>query len=112
MFDIGFWELMLIGVLGLIVLGPERMPQAIRTVSSWIRTVRGTANSIKQQVSQELKIEQLHADLKKAEQQGLGDLTPELKASVDELKSAAEFVQKPYDSLKQSPQAPQTEQKD
>lgn len=97
MFDIGFWELILIGVMGLIILGPERMPQAIKTVSQLIRTVRGTANSIKEQVSQELKIEQLHADLKKAEKEGLDNIGPDLKASVDELRSAADFVNKPFD---------------
>ena len=36
MFDIGFWELLLIAIIGLVVLGPERLPVAIRTVRNWI----------------------------------------------------------------------------
>ena len=40
MFDIGFWELMLIGVLGLVVLGPERLPVAIRSVRGWFTSIR------------------------------------------------------------------------
>ena len=43
-----------------------------------------------------LDFEVLHENLKKAEQQGLKDLSPELEQSVDELKKAAESVQEPY----------------
>jgi sec-independent protein translocase protein TatB len=41
-------------------------------------------------------VHELHENLKKAEQQGLKDLSPELEQSVDELKKAAESVQEPY----------------
>jgi len=40
MFDIGFAELLLIGVVGLLVLGPERLPGAVRTVSLWVGRLR------------------------------------------------------------------------
>ncbi|WP_299003652.1 Sec-independent protein translocase protein TatB [uncultured Shewanella sp.] len=97
MFDgIGFMELLLIGVLGLVVLGPERLPVAVRTISTWIRTMKKMANAVKDELEQELKIEQLHADLKKAEQQGLKELAPELQESVDKLKEAADSVHRPY----------------
>ncbi|MCW8833781.1 MAG: Sec-independent protein translocase protein TatB, partial [Colwellia sp.] len=68
MFDIGFWELMLIGVMGLVVLGPERLPIAIRTVRGWIGGVRKFSDSVKSELSEELRIHELHANLKKAEQ--------------------------------------------
>ncbi|MCL1126310.1 Sec-independent protein translocase protein TatB [Shewanella surugensis] len=105
MFDsIGFMELLLIGVLGLVVLGPERLPVAVRTISGWIRAMKKMANAVKDELEQELKIDQLHADLKKAEQQGLKGLAPELQESVDHLKQAAESVNRPYqiDELKQA----------
>ena len=71
MFDgIGFMELLLIGVLGLVVLGPERLPVAVRSITGWIRAMKRMANSVKDELEQELKIEQLHADLKKAESKG------------------------------------------
>lgn len=41
MFDIGFSELVLIMIVGLVVLGPKRMPIAIRTVMGWVSTIRG-----------------------------------------------------------------------
>ena len=96
MFDIGFWELVLISVVGLVVLGPERLPVAIRTVSQCIGAARNMANSVKDELSQELKIQELQANLKKAEQMGMKDLAPELQDSVDELKKAASDVQRPY----------------
>ena len=68
MFDIGFWELMLIAVMGLIVLGPERLPVAIRTVRSWVSGVRKFGDTVKSELSEELRIHELHANLKKAEQ--------------------------------------------
>lgn len=98
MFDgIGFSELLLIGILGLVVLGPERLPIAVRTVSGWIRAMKRMANSVKDELEQELKLEELQADLKKAEQKGLGNLSPELQDSLDQLKEAAQAVNRPYD---------------
>lgn len=40
MFDIGFWELVLVGMIGLIVLGPERLPRAARTLGLWAGRAR------------------------------------------------------------------------
>ncbi|MBB1440446.1 Sec-independent protein translocase subunit TatB [Shewanella sp. SG41-4] len=97
MFDgIGFMELLLIGILGLVVLGPERLPVAVRSLTGWIRALKRMANSVKDELEQELKIDQLHADLKKAESKGLANLSPELQESIDQLKKAAESVNRPY----------------
>lgn len=96
MFDIGFWELVLISVVGLVVLGPERLPVAIRSVSRFIGAARGMANNVKDELSQELKIQELQENLKKAEQMGMQDLSPDLQKSVEELKQAAKEVQHPY----------------
>ncbi|GGP92646.1 Sec-independent protein translocase protein TatB [Shewanella ulleungensis] len=110
MFDgIGFMELLLIGVLGLVVLGPERLPVAVRSVTGWIRALKRMANSVKDELEQELKIEQLHADLKKAESKGLANLSPELKESIEQLKQAAESVNRPYKVENDSPVASTTE---
>ena len=65
MFDIGFSELVLIFIVGLVVLGPQRLPVAIRTVVSWIRTIRGIATNVQNELSQELKLHELQKVLKK-----------------------------------------------
>lgn len=96
MFDIGFWELLVIGVLALLVLGPERLPGALRSTINTVRSVRNMATGFKQEVEHQLRVHELHENLKKAEEQGLKDISPELQESVDELKDAAQSVQEPY----------------
>ncbi|MCG9598960.1 Sec-independent protein translocase protein TatB [Vibrio sp. Isolate25] len=110
MFDIGFWELVLISVVGLVVLGPERLPHAIRSVSRFVGAAKKMANSVKDELSHELKVQELQENLRKAEKMGMEDLSPELKSSVEELKQAAQDVQRPYASKSDSaPQGAETE---
>jgi len=104
-FDIGFWELVLISVVALVVLGPERLPHAIRSVTSFIRAAKSMANSVKDELSHELKVQELQENLRKAEQMGMEDLSPELKSSVEELKKAAQDVQRPYAKPSSQPAA-------
>ncbi|WP_434664879.1 Sec-independent protein translocase protein TatB [Aeromonas sp. NJAU223] len=96
MFDIGFWELVVIAVVALVVLGPERLPGAIRTAAHWIKLIRSTANSVKSELEQELKLQELHNDLKKAETLKMSNLSPELQESIEQLKTAAQSVNRPY----------------
>ncbi|EED32196.1 twin-arginine translocation protein, TatB subunit [gamma proteobacterium NOR5-3] len=64
MFDIGFAELLIIGVVALIVIGPERLPDAIRTASAWLNRIRRGFNDIKQEVQQELHNDAVMKDLR------------------------------------------------
>ncbi|STQ78268.1 Sec-independent protein translocase protein TatB [Hafnia alvei] len=101
----GFGELLLVMVIGLVVLGPERLPVAVRTVAGWIRALRSLAASVQNELSQELKLQELQDSLKKAESAGLQNLTPELKASMDELKEAAESMKRSYQTQVAEPVA-------
>lgn len=96
MFDIGFWEIVLISAIGLVVLGPERLPVAIRTVLRWINTAKSMANSVQSEISQELKLHEMNEKTVKADKQGLASLDPELKQSIDEMKKTAQEVTRPY----------------
>ncbi|WP_434586864.1 Sec-independent protein translocase protein TatB [Klebsiella sp. R390] len=96
MFDIGFSELLLVFVIGLIVLGPQRLPVAVKTVASWIRTLRSLAATVQNEITQELKLQEFQDSLKKVEKASLENLTPELKASMDELREAAESMKRSY----------------
>lgn len=93
MFDIGFSELVLIFIVGLVVLGPQRLPVAIRTVVSWIRTLRGIASNVQNELAQELKLQELQESIKKAEHLNLSALSPELSKTIEELKSSAQKMQ-------------------
>ncbi|MFT7110552.1 MAG: sec-independent protein translocase protein TatB [Psychrobacter glaciei] len=63
MFDIGFSELLVIGVLGLIVLGPERLPKAARTVGLLIGRIRQTMSGIQQEIEQEVRNQNIRKKL-------------------------------------------------
>ncbi len=54
MFDIGFWELSLILLLALLILGPERLPGMVSTVGNWAGRARFMARSLRMQVEREL----------------------------------------------------------
>lgn len=96
MFDIGFWELVLISIIALVVLGPERLPVAMRTVMRWIHTAKEMADTVKEDISQELKLHEMNEKIIKASKQKLGDLDPQLQQSIDEIKQAAQEVTRPY----------------
>ncbi|WP_084589927.1 Sec-independent protein translocase protein TatB [Chelonobacter oris] len=93
MFDIGFSELVLIFIVGLVVLGPQRLPVAIRTVVAWIRTIRGIATNVQNELSQELKLHELQESIKKAEKLNLSELSPELAKNIQDLKQSAQQIE-------------------
>jgi len=59
MFDIGFFELLVVGVIALLVLGPERLPLAARTCGLWVGRLRRTVGSIQNEIREELRVEEL-----------------------------------------------------
>lgn len=64
MFDVGFTELLVIFVVALLVVGPERLPDLARRVGLYIGKMRRSFQSIKDEVEQELEIEAVKAQLK------------------------------------------------
>lgn len=59
MFDVGFWELVLIAVVALLVVGPERLPGLARTAGLWLGKGRRFLSSVKADIDRELKAEEL-----------------------------------------------------
>jgi len=99
-FDIGFSELVLVLIVGLVVLGPQRLPIAIRTVMGWVRTIRGLAANVQKELAQELKLQELKESIKKAEELNLSSLSPELSKTVEELKQSAQQMQQDLNTTK------------
>ncbi|KAF1695262.1 Sec-independent protein translocase protein TatB [Pseudoxanthomonas koreensis] len=93
MFDIGFGELLLIAVVALVVLGPERLPKAARFAGLWVRRARAQWYSVKAELERELEAEELkrslhdtQAALKQAQsklQDELGQARATVKEGVD-----------------------------
>jgi sec-independent protein translocase protein TatB len=59
MFDVGFSELVLVAIVALLVLGPERLPKVARVAGMWVGRARRTLSSVKQEIDRELKAEEL-----------------------------------------------------
>ncbi len=99
MFDVGFWELALISVVALLILGPERLPQAARTAGLWVGKARRMLREVKSDIDRELREHEV-ADL--------GALKKDIQSAGEPLKDAAEQLHASVgaqglgDSLKES----------
>lgn len=60
MFDIGFSELVIVGVVALVVIGPERLPKVARTAGLLLGRLQRYASQVKAEVDREMKLEELH----------------------------------------------------
>lgn len=69
MFDIGFLELIIIATVALLVIGPERLPEAVRTGAGYLRRIKRGFNDIRQEVEQELHNDAVMQELKKTRDQ-------------------------------------------
>ncbi|SDK37629.1 Sec-independent protein translocase protein TatB [Microbulbifer yueqingensis] len=63
MFDIGFFELLLVGVVGLLVVGPERLPDAIRTTARWWSGLKRTLQNAKDELEREVGADDIRREL-------------------------------------------------
>ena len=83
MFDVGFWELAVIMIVALLVIGPERLPRVARTVGLWLGRARSAFNSVKADIDRELRAEELKTMLtKQAEAPELQQFRNELTRDV------------------------------
>jgi sec-independent protein translocase protein TatB len=126
MFDVGFSELLVIAVVALLVLGPERLPKAARFAGLWVRKARDQWNSVKAEFERDLADEDLKRSLRETQ-----DALREAQASLrnagsnlqQELQSAGDGVMRglptaasiaaepadpaPLESTRQLPREPQ-----
>ncbi len=91
MFDIGFSELLLIGVVALVVVGPERLPSVIRTGLSYLRQFKSGLAHIKSEVEHELELDELKQDFDESKAD-FSDAVGynELNESLNELRQGSE----------------------
>ena len=83
MFEIGFSEILIIAVIALLVLGPEKLPKAARFAGLWMRRARAQWYSVKAELEREIAAEQLQA----AVREGLADVRQEMQALRDPVSS-------------------------
>lgn len=69
MFDVGFSELIVIGIVALVVIGPERLPKVARTAGLLLGRMRRYVNDVKADISREMQLDelkQLQADMQES----------------------------------------------
>lgn len=107
MFDIGFVELLICGIIALLVLGPERLPTAARAAGRWIGGARRMVSQFSSELDRQLKAEELREELRKAGDVGLEDVQKSVRGALDEAKKYEHMVLSDEDKPKHRP-APAT----
>lgn len=91
MFDVGFLELLLIGIVALLVLGPERLPRVARAAGKWIGRGRRFISSVRSDIDRELKADELREILEKQRKNNpLHDIVEDSKNQIAQMKGDAE----------------------
>lgn len=85
MFDVGFWEVLMIGVVGLVVIGPERLPAVARTLGSWVGKMRTFVASTRADLEKEINSTELRQilDDKQGEINELRNILNDTRASIE-----------------------------
>jgi sec-independent protein translocase protein TatB len=91
MFDIGWGELVVIGIVALIAIGPKELPTVLRTVGQWMGKIRRMASEFQGQFQEAMR-EAEFADLKK-QVDSIGDMTRDLPTSFDPLETARKEIE-------------------
>jgi sec-independent protein translocase protein TatB len=94
MFDFGFGELLLLAIIALVVLGPERLPIAARLLGRWIRAARSQWNSVKAELENEIADEELRRNLREA--------SSAIRQGTEEMRT---LVERPADPPRETPPA-------
>ena len=98
MFDIGFSELLVIGIIALVVIGPERLPRVARTLGHLAGRLQRYVADVKADINREIELEELRK-MRDSMQQAAGEMQSavdqELAKTADELNKAVEGEKKP-----------------
>ena len=90
MFDFGFWEIAIIGIITLIVVGPEKMPALARKAGLYVGKFIKFVSKIQNDINNEIKSEELKEQLSiKDDKSSLSQTVEEAKSSIDEIKKEA-----------------------
>lgn len=111
MFDIGFPELLLVSIVALVVIGPERLPETVRTIFVWLGKLKRNFANIKMEIEQEIGVDeirqQIHNDtiMKEldATRQQINDVLQKTDNTISEIKQSANDSLKPLSETSTDP---------
>lgn len=108
MFDISFSELLLIGVVALVVLGPERLPRVARTVGHMFGRAQRYMNEVKSDIQREIDLDEINSIKKQMEdasssiKQSVNQLGSQIKDPLDEARKAVSQLEQDTEKVAQS----------
>ena len=92
MFDIGFVELLVVASIGLIVIGPEKLPHTIRMVRAWVTRFKSTLSDLQVELEKELDAEDLKKRLDQAAREsGITEIKQEIESELHFLHDAVQI---------------------
>lgn len=109
MFDIGFFELLLISIVGLLVFGPDQFLDAVRVTTRWMKRLRRSFDEVRTEIQRELHNDEVMRDLKSSAtefEKEMKGLTEPLQNQLDEIKDSIDAPEedKHADSAGAAPQ--------
>ena len=84
MFDIGFSEIMVVAIISLIIMGPERLPETVRTITLWLGRLRQFISSARSELEDEVGVDEIRRQLRNEK------IMRDLEKTKDELAGLAE----------------------
>lgn len=96
MFDVGFSEIIMVALVALLVIGPEKLPKAARIAGFWVGKTRAMVSGIKAEIKQELRAEELRQIFQEqTEAQALQQLINDSESALHDFKQSAENLAQP-----------------
>lgn len=89
MFDVGFWEILVILIVALLVVGPDRLPGLAREVGLWVRKIRGFVTNVRADIEQEFQADELRKLLNEQSKE-ISQLKDMMKETEDSLRHEVE----------------------
>ena len=99
MFDVGFSEMLMVGLIALLVFGPERLPRVAKEAALWIKKARSMANSVKQEIDRELQLQDLQQSMDQRKREMERMLLPDNVANKPVAEARAKPDAKPEEQI-------------
>jgi len=110
MFDIGFFEICLIGIIALLVIGPEKLPRVARTTGLWLGKARGMVKTVKYEIDEQIRVEELKQSMERAKSTLDNSVTESIKEAESSFEDIQNQIEEPADqSTKPTPPAKSAE---
>ena len=99
MFDVGFSEMLMVGLVALLVFGPERLPKVAKEAALWIKKARSMVSSVKQEIDRELQLQELKDSMDKQKREMERMLLMDKSADPKHTDAPAKQADHPEDGL-------------